>query len=150
MHLKFCLKGKKIVNIILPFTFMYSSLLYIYCCIFWPAFECCTHKTLVKICFFNIFVQKTEIRKEKQQNLCKISQKKYFLKLNFEKKNTGWTFYSSFCIIQWFSIDVTTRSQIWSDGIWWLALIGSTLIGYKRGYKCCGCACGGGRRWAKI
>ena len=47
------------------------------CCIFWPAFGCCTPQTLIKNCFFNIFMSKNWKRKKKQQNWGNIKPKKF-------------------------------------------------------------------------
>ena len=51
------------------------------CCIFWPAFGCCTPQTLVEIVIFSIFCKKAEKHKKVtnlQQNLAK---KLFFFKV---------------------------------------------------------------------
>ena len=42
------------------------------CCIFWPAFGCCTLQTVVEICFFMFFCTKSWKKKKMQAKLSKM------------------------------------------------------------------------------
>ena len=61
------------------------------CCIFWPAFWCCTPQTLVKIFIFSIFCVKKLKKFKKITNLVQNLVKNQFLSLH---QNAGWVFYS--------------------------------------------------------
>ena len=60
------------------------------CCILQPAIGCWALRKLVKICFFNVFVQKSWKRKKKQEIGSKFKQKIGFLNLH---QNAGQGFW---------------------------------------------------------